>query len=129
MPKPAFTTVGNTSIATARLASGPEKPTLLRNSPSVVCTIASISGPDAALHGAAAQDTANSPTSRARRAARRLARIARISDPIRISSPPADFTPPSRNGNSALRAPTEPPSAGNGSPGEPEFVADGAIEA
>src|SRR3974390_2866044 len=98
MPKPAFTTVGNTSIATARLASGPEKPTLLRNSPSVDWAHASISGPDAALHGAATQDAANAPTSGTRGAARQptrlLARIARIPDPMRISSPPADLAPP-----------------------------------
>src|SRR5439155_12077651 len=76
-PKPAFTAVGNMSIATARFASSCAEPTLWKNSPSVACTSASISGPDAALHGGAAQGVTIAPTRRARQPAR-------ILDPTRI---------------------------------------------
>src|ERR1700730_10305209 len=54
-PEPAFSTVGNTSIATDRLASARAKPTLAKNSASVDCTSASISDPDAAWHGGTIQ--------------------------------------------------------------------------
>src|SRR6476469_6953143 len=74
MPKPAFSTVGNTSIATDRLASARAKPTLAKNSASVDCTSASISGLDAAWHGGTVQEVANTTTRRTRQLARILDR-------------------------------------------------------
>src|SRR5580704_2908434 len=75
MPKPAFSTVGNTSIATDRLASARAKPTLAKNSASVDCTSTSISGPDAARHGGTVQEVANTTTRRTGQLTRQTPRL------------------------------------------------------
>src|SRR5262245_4054237 len=64
MPKPAFTTVGKTSIAAERLASSRAEPTKRKNWSRVAATPALISPADAALAGPPLADSISSSRTR-----------------------------------------------------------------
>src|ERR1700730_1158516 len=80
IPKPALTTVGKTRIATAWFASSRDDQISLKNAARVARTLASISGPEAALHRGAEHSVASSATTSARPAVRLLV-------PTRITCP------------------------------------------